>query len=91
MSNKKVTMVARPTAVSPAADKWVTEHDAKAAAAGPMKRLTIDLGLDKHKRFKALCAERGLKMADEIRGLIERRIPELEGEGGLDPPIHTSR
>jgi len=72
--------------VPPAADKWVGERTAPSATsskssapAGPIKRLTIDLELDKHTRFKVLCAGKGLKMADEIRTLIERRIAELEG------------
>jgi hypothetical protein len=79
--SKKVSMTARPSAVPPAADKWVGERTAKAAPAGPIKRLTIDLELAQHTRFKVLCAEKGLKMADEIRTLIERRIAELEGQG----------
>ncbi len=78
---KKISMTARPKVVPPAADKWVGERTAKPAPAGPIKRLTIDLELDKHTRFKVLCAENGLKMADEIRTLIERRIAELEGQG----------
>lgn len=47
-----------------------------------MKRLTIDLEAPKHSRFKALCAEHGLKMADELRHLVDQRIAELErGQG----------
>jgi hypothetical protein len=53
-----------------------------AAAAVPMKRLTIDLEATQHTRFKTLCAQHGLKMADELRRLLEHRIAEIEqGQG----------
>ncbi|MCA1853629.1 MAG: hypothetical protein LC647_14910 [Beggiatoa sp.] len=69
-------MVARPAPSSPGADNWVNHH-----ASGPMKRLTIDIDLDKHKRFKSLCAALGLKMADEIRHAVDRRIADLQKKG----------
>lgn len=63
--SKKVNFALRPTP--------------PAAAAGvPMKRLTIDLEATQHTRFKTLCAQRGLKMADELRRLLEHRIAEIE-------------
>lgn len=36
-----------------------------------MKRLTIDVTEDLHRRIKTACAARGTKMADEIRELLE--------------------
>lgn len=78
---KKVSMTARPAAVSPTADKWVNENNPRTASQGPMQRLTIDLDPDTHKRFKALCAQHGLKMNHEIRNLILNRISALQGEG----------
>jgi predicted DNA binding CopG/RHH family protein len=55
---------------SPAnADAWVNE------ANGTMKRLTIDVPATLHTRVKMQCAARGLKMADEIRSLLEERFP----------------
>jgi hypothetical protein len=77
MTAKKITMVARPAPASPDADNWVNDQP----AAGPMKRLTIDLDLDKHKRFKSLCAALGLKMADEIRRAVDSRIADLQKKG----------
>jgi hypothetical protein len=69
--SKKVNFAARPTTPPPAA-----------AAAVPMKRLTIDLEATQHTRFKTLCAQHGLKMADELRRLLEHRIAEIEhGQG----------
>lgn len=82
--NKKVSFSARPAPQpSPAADQWVSERSAgREPPAMTMKRLTIDLEAPKHSRFKALCAERGLKMADELRHLVDQRIAELErGQG----------
>jgi hypothetical protein len=47
-----------------------------------MKRLTIDLEATQHTRFKTACAQHGLKMADELRRLLEQRIAEIEhGQG----------
>lgn len=78
--SKKVNFAARPATPSPAADQWVSERAMApaAAAAVPMKRLTIDLEAVQHTRFKSLCAQKGLKMADELRRLVEHRITEIE-------------
>ena len=43
-----------------------------------MKRLTIDLEATQHTRFKTLCAQHGLQMADELRRLLEIRMSEIE-------------
>ena len=43
--------------------------------AGPMKRLTLDVPLELHRRIKVACATRGLKMADVLRALLERQFP----------------
>lgn len=78
--SKKVNFAARPATPSPAADQWVSERAMVPAAAAvvPMKRLTIDLEAVQHTRFKSLCAQKGLKMADELRRLVEHRITEIE-------------
>lgn len=36
-----------------------------------MKRLTIDVPADLHSAIKAGCAQKGLKMADAIREILE--------------------
>lgn len=41
-----------------------------------MKRLTIDVSEDLHRRIKVGCASRGVRMADEIRGLLEQEFGE---------------
>lgn len=46
----------------------------------PMKRLSIDLPEDAHRRFKVACAATGRKMANELTAFIEQRTAELEAE-----------
>lgn len=46
----------------------------------PMKRLSIDLPEDAHRRFKVACAATGRKMATELTAFIEQRTSELEAE-----------
>lgn len=48
----------------------------------PVVRLTIDLPEPVHTRFKTACAMTKRKMVDEVRGFIEQRVAELEGEAG---------
>lgn len=46
------------------------------APAIPMKRLTLDISESLHRRLKATCAQRGTKMVDDIRLILEREFPE---------------
>ena len=75
---KKVSFAAKPIERTAAMEQWVESRDTMIAeaAAEPMKRLTIDLPASLHKRVKAGCAMRGVKMADEIRRLLETHFPE---------------
>jgi hypothetical protein len=41
-----------------------------------MKRLTLDISESLHRRLKATCAQRGTKMVDDIRLILEREFPE---------------
>ena len=45
------------------------------AAAPKMKRLTIDIPDNLHRRVKSRCGQDGLRMADVIRDLLEQRFP----------------
>lgn len=54
-----------------------------APAAGPMKRLSIDLPAAAHTRFKTACSATGRKMNDELQAFIDRRTAELEAEAGI--------
>ena len=40
-----------------------------------MKRFTIDVPVELHKRVKAGCAQRGVKMCDLLREVLEREFP----------------
>ena len=78
--SKKIAMDARPQVVTPQADKWVGQ---RTSAAGSTKRLTVDVPEDNHARFKAFCAMRKIKMAEEINAFIERRITEAKEQGTI--------
>jgi hypothetical protein len=60
---------AKPVVIAPEPPKHVT-----------MKRLSIDMPEDAHRRFKTACAATGRKMAAELTAFIERRTAELEAE-----------
>ena len=76
---KKVAIGARPTATSAPSDvdTWVDHRDAQSTGSGadapPMKRLTIDIPVDLHRRIKSQCALRGTKIADEVRELLLKK------------------
>jgi hypothetical protein len=70
--SKKVAFGARPSAAradASKADEWVNRRDTEA-----MKRLTIDVPASLHARIKSQCALRGVKMADEVRELLEKHF-----------------
>ena len=46
----------------------------------PIKRLSVNLPLGLHTRFKAACRATNRHMVSEMLGLVERRTAELEGE-----------
>ncbi len=79
--SKKVTFGVKPQAAPPlkSADDWVMNRPSEPEPepipdAGLMKRLTIDIPAPLHGRIKAQCALRGIKMADEIRVLLDRHF-----------------
>ena len=86
---KKTVAFKSPVKVPNPADAWVTDrHEtpapvapAEAAApdpevpAEPMKRFTIDVPASLHTRVKIGCAQRGLKMADVLREMLEKEFP----------------
>lgn len=73
---KKTVPFRRPQPVT--ADAWI-EAGVEAEGAGPsqssMKRLTIDIPSDLHRRVKRECADRGTKMADVVRELLAKEFP----------------
>lgn len=75
--SKKVSIGAKPTARPATADAWV-ENRARDTTPprDAMKRLTFDIPDALHRRIKATCATRGVKMADELRRMLEQHFPE---------------
>ena len=74
--NKKVTIAPKPQSGRQAAtadpDEWVRTGRIEEREA--MKRLTIDVPASLHTRIKVQCAERGVKIADEVRALLEQHF-----------------
>ena len=82
---KKVTIASKPTAKRPAAtpDAWVSGGVPAEPAAPPetspkeeLKRFTIDIPVTLHRRIKSQCANRGVKMRDDILELLLKYYPE---------------
>ncbi len=46
----------------------------------PTKRLSLDLPMSLHRRFKTACSRTDRKMVAEVMAFIERRTVELENE-----------
>lgn len=59
---KKINISAKPTA------------EAFVSGRPLMKRLTIDIPEELHRRVKTACAAKGVQMADEIRTLLEKEF-----------------
>ncbi|WP_210512498.1 plasmid partition protein ParG [Pantoea ananatis] len=74
MTGKKVNF-ARRAERAPAADAWVESREVHAhdAEQEKMKRLTIDVTESLHKAIKSACANRGTKIADEVRELLREK------------------
>lgn len=70
--SKKVGIGPRPSSQQKApasSDQWV-ENPEKSKA---MKRLTVDISEDLHRKIKADCAMRGIKIADMVRQLLANK------------------
>jgi hypothetical protein len=69
---KKVSFDLKPAPKS--VDAWVAERE----DAEPTKRFTIDIPESLHRRMKAQCAMRGVKMNTVIQKLLEDEFPTVE-------------
>jgi len=60
------------------ADKWAGSPSSpkREQPAGPMKRLTIDIPQNLHRRVKRGCGDEGITIADVIREFLEKRFPD---------------
>lgn len=90
--SRKTVAFKMPPQTADLAEDWVKNRDAGNAPerpsatiailpqpSDPMKRFTIDVTETLHKRIKAQCAMRGVKMADVIRELLEQEFPSEQG------------
>ena len=59
------------------------DTDAPTSKPPPLKRLSLNLPVDLHTRFKTACSATNRRMMTELARLVERRTAELEGEAGL--------
>ncbi len=68
--SKKVAFSTKPAVEKPTidADQWVQHRNTEGT-----KRLTIDIPSSLHTTIKVSCAQRGTKIADEVRELLEQR------------------
>lgn len=78
---KKVAFTLPQKTGAASAEEWVqgtSQRDERSrpdAPTEPMKRFTIDVPVELHRRIKTQCAMRGLKMADALRNILEREFP----------------
>lgn len=72
---KRVPLPSKPSATKQP-DEWVT---GKHSSTTPMKRLTIDLPADLHRRAKLGSVRDGVTLADLVRTYLEGRFP-AEGD-----------
>ncbi|MEN9561763.1 MAG: hypothetical protein RIR73_7 [Chloroflexota bacterium] len=54
-----------------AADKWVENR--RTVEPEPIKRLTLDIPESLHRKIKTDCAQRGTKMAEDLRELLMKK------------------
>jgi hypothetical protein len=79
MTKKTFAEAPQPKTLSPEDEAFIKNGPGKDnAPAEPEMRLAFVLPISLHTRFKSVCAARRLKMADEMRILVEKRTEELE-------------
>lgn len=73
---KRVAFGQKPRPAAATADAWVEqkrETEDALTESVPMKRLTIDIPADLHRRFKSDCAGRDVRMADVLREMLLKK------------------
>ena len=61
-------------------DQVTADQKSAAPSAEPMKRFTIDVPVELHRRVRAACARRGLRPSSVLRDLLEREFPETTSQ-----------
>lgn len=70
---KKVAIGTKPTQAK-SADLWIENRSTEPAQEPEkMKRFTFDVPESLHRAVKISCAERGVKIADELRSILIER------------------
>jgi predicted DNA binding CopG/RHH family protein len=73
---KKIQLATKAsTTTAKAMEEWVSGKT-PTRLSEKMKRLTIDVPEMLHRKIKGSCAARGVKMADEIRDILEQKYKE---------------
>ena len=80
-TGKRVGIGARPPA-NPHAEAWIRQGDADALGKGDLytARLTLDITPAMRARIKVSAFTQGVTVADLLRGLLEREVPEQRRE-----------
>ena len=80
-AGKRVGIGARPPA-NPHAEAWIRQGDGDALNKGDLytARLTLDITPAMRARIKVLAFTRGVTVADLLRALLEREVPEQRRE-----------
>lgn len=83
--SKSVSFARPAKKVQPDPDNWVSGAGAETATpvsaakpvreAVPMKRLTLDIPEELHRRVKSGCANRGEKIAEVVRRYLDAEFP----------------
>jgi predicted DNA binding CopG/RHH family protein len=55
-------------------DNWVSNRKIDLENKKNMKRLTIDISEDLHTKIKKACYNKGLKMSDEVRRVLQEEF-----------------
>jgi len=71
--NAKSVSFERPVKAATNVDAWVGDDQPKPTI--EIKRITVDVPADLHRRMKAGCARQGQSMSDAIRPLLEDAFP----------------
>lgn len=66
----------RKAQISEALDKWVNQDSSKMDISS-MTRLNVNIPSELHKKIKAYCAQKGIKITDVINDLLEKEFGNL--------------
>jgi hypothetical protein len=79
MATKKVRFGVKPKSSPPVpdADTWVQQQALDGDSTEPMKRLTIDIPEDLHRRLKISAASQDRRMVDLVREWIRQGLEKI--------------